>query len=530
MARLDRRSLLGGFAAGGALAMAGGLRAQVAAAPPLDEAKIGALAKAFLDRFEVPGAAVAVVRPGVPAFTRGYGVRTLGKSALVDEHTLFGIASNSKAFTTASLAILVDEKKLAWDDPVIKYLPEFQMYDPAVTQMMTVRDLLVHRSGLGLGAGDLMMFPATDHSLADILRGLRYLKPESGFRAAYAYDNNMYLVAGMVLSRITGLSWEAFVTQRLLKPLGMNETVAGFSALKGDNIAGRHARLGPPVRGLGPMKVIQAQEQDKIDAAGGLNTSAHDVTAWFKVQLAQGKLPDGTVLWSEDQAREMWTPQTLTGNGPGPDAGHPTRSVLTAYALGWSVGQVRNQRILYHSGGLMGQVTQHVLLPELGCGIAVYTNEEAGYASSGLRNALIDMLVQATEFDWVATTAARVEARQADTVKATATGGFVKPEGGLSLPLAAYAGRYRDPWYGDIVVAVKGEGLSIDFTRTPEFKGTLEPWGKDAFRTHFTGDDIEDAVVTFSVADGKATRVTMKALSPLADFSFDFQDLDFSPV
>lgn len=496
--------------------------------------EIDALVEAFRAKFEVPGIAVSIVRPGLPPLTKGYGLRVMGQGGAVDDHTLFAIASNSKAFTSALLAQLVDAGKLTWDDPVIKHLPEFQLYDADVTRMMTVRDLLIHNSGLPLGAGDLMSFPTTSHTLEDILHGLRYLKPETAFRTTYAYDNNLYLVAGIIISRLTGQSWEAAVTDRILKPLGMNETVAGFSALhdgnRGGNLAGRHARLGPPVRGLGSLKVVHPVDQDKIDAAGGLNASAHDAAAWLSVQLARGRLPNGERLWSEAQAREMWTPRTIVGSGPGPDDKSPTRSVLGAYALGWFVGQYRNQRLLSHAGGLLGQVTQHAILPELGYGVAVYSNTEDGYVSTGLRNALLDRLVGVSETDWLALTTTRRDTQFAEALKDSQGGAPQKPDGAPSLPLAAYAGRYRDPWYGDILVTQEKGGLAITFTRTPAFKGPLEVWGKDAFRTHFAGDDIEDAVVSFTVADGKVTDVTMKALSPLADFSFDFQHLAFMPV
>ncbi|WP_404713997.1 serine hydrolase [Sphingomonas sp. MMS24-J13] len=522
----SRRGFLG-VGAGGAILAAWPAWAQ---ATDFDEAAIDAIVQPFLAQFGVPGLAVAIVRPGKPDFAKGYGVRTLGRPGAVDAHTLFGIASNSKAFTAAALAMLVDEGKIGWDEPVIRYLPEFKMYDPAVTQMMTVRDLLVHRSGLGLGAGDLMQFPETKHSLSDILHGLQYLKPARGFRAGYAYDNILYLVAGMLITKISGLSWQDFVSARLLRPLGMDESVSTRSLIRTANVAGRHARLGPPLRGMGPVRVVQPDEQDKIAAAGGINASAHDITRWFHAQLAQGKLSDGKRLWSAVQAKEMWTPQTITGNSDGPTADQPQRPVLQAYALGWFVQDYRGHRLISHSGGLVGQVTQQALLPDLGCGLAVYTNTEDGAASVGLRNALLDRLVAAPPFDWVGWTQTRIAKSEKEAMETTG-GGAPKPVlGGPSLPLDAYAGRYRNSWYGDIVVGRKAQGLTIDFTRTPAFRSRLEPWGQDMFRTRFADGVGEDAVVMFAVANGKVTGITMKPLSPLADFSFDFQDLVFVPT
>jgi CubicO group peptidase (beta-lactamase class C family) len=519
-----------GFLIGGLGGLALAARPAWSLAPALVEDELSSLTERFMAAFDAPGIAIAIVRPGQPDFTRGFGVRTMGRPGQVDQHTLFGIASNTKAFTAAALAILVDEGKIGWDEPVTRYIPEFRMADPVVTQMMTVRDLLVHRSGLALGAGDLMQFPHTDFTAADMLHGLEYLKLERGFRSGYAYDNILYIVAGILIERVSGQSWVDFVTVRLLRPLGMTETVATIARIRTDNVAGRHARLGPPVRGMGPMRVVAPDEDEKIAAAGGINTNAHDIPAWFRLQLNHGLLPNGQRLWSAVQADEMWKPQTIVHSGPGASAAKPDASVMQGYALGWFVQDYRGQRLVAHDGGLTGQVTRQALLPELGCAVAVYTNVEDGYTSLGLRNAILDRLVGAPPFDWLSAMQRRRDEVQAAALKETGGRAPTKPAGGPSLPLRAYAGRYRDPWYGDIVVALKDNGLTIDFTHTAVFKSKLEPWGPDTFRTAFAPEAGEDAVVKFAVAGGKVTGVTMKALSPLADFSFDFQHLNFVPV
>ena len=522
----DRR----GFMVGGLSGLALAARPAWGLSPALIEDEVSALVERFRAAFDTPGISVAIVRPDQPDFAQGYGVRTLGQPAKVDAHTLFGIASNSKAFTAAAIAMLVDAGKLGWDDPVTRYIPEFKMSDPAVTQMMTVRDLLVHRSGLALGAGDLMQFPHTDFTAADLLHGLQYLKLARGFRSGYAYDNILYIVAGILIQRVSGQSWVDFVTARLLQPLGMTESVATIGRIRTDDVAGRHARLGPPVRGMGPMRVVGPDEDEKIAAAGGINTSAHDIPAWFRVQMNHGLLPNGRRLWSAAQADEMWTPQTITESGPGPSADKPDASVMQGYALGWFIQDYRGQRLVAHDGGLIGQVTRQAMLPELGCAVAVYTNVEEGAPSLGIRNAILDRLVGAPAFDWLGAMQKRRDRNQAEALKEMGGGAPTKATGGPSLPLPAYAGRYRDPWYGDIVVALKDGGLTIDFTHTAVFKSKLEPWGPDTFRTRFPPDAGEDAVVVFRVANGKVAEVTMKPLSPLADFSFDFQHLDFVPV
>jgi CubicO group peptidase (beta-lactamase class C family) len=491
-----------------------------AAADPVD-----AIVTGFLREFEIPGVSVALIRPGQPVFTRGYGVRALGSRARVDEDTLFAIASNTKAMLGAAMAMLVDEGKLAWDEPVTRYLPEFKMSDPHATAMTTVRDLLVHRSGLALGAGDLMIFPESTHTARDVLNGLQYLPLARGFRTGYAYDNILYLVAGLLIERVTGQKWDEVLTARVLRPLGMPNAVANRPLVRTANVAGRHARLGPPLRGFGPMERIQADESPVFGPAAGVHAGARDIVPWLQAQLGKGALPNGRRVWSEAQTREMWAPQVITASGPGATPELPTRSVLTGYGLGWFVQDYRGRRLLHHSGGLSGQVTYTGFFPESGHAFAVFTNTEDAPVG-GLRNAVVDHLIGAPAYDWVASTRTRID-RQRNEALTSAGGDFNRaPPGGPSLPLAAYAGRYRDPWYGDIVVTQRGGGLHVDFTRTPVFKSALEPFGPDTYRTRWARGAGEDAVITFVVENGAVTRLRLKALSPFADFSYDFHDLN----
>ena len=487
---------------------------------PLDS-----IVQRFLTEFGIPGVGIALIRRGEPVFTRGYGIRTLGRPQRVDSDTLFAIASNSKSFVAASIAMLVEEGKLAWDQPVVRYMPDFQMSDPQATQMMTVRDLLVHRSGLALGAGDLMQFPQSDHTRAEIFRALRHLPLARGFRSGYAYDNILYLVAGMLIERMSGQRYEDFVTTRLLRPLGMTNSVPNRPLVRSANVVGRHARLGPPLRGFGALERVEPDESTEMAAAGGVHASVRDIVPWLQTQLARGVAPSGTRLWSEAQANEMWTPQVITSVGPGPTPEVPSRSVLAGYALGWFVQEYRDRRLIHHSGGLSGQITYTGFFPDHGSAFAVFTNTEDP-AVGGLRNAVIDYLLDVPEFDWVTSTRTRLETQRTQAL--AAAGGDVNraPAGGPSLPLAAYAGRYRDPWYGDIVVSQRRGGLHIDFTRTPVFKSMLEPFGPDAFRTRFARGVGEDAVVTFVVENGAVPRMRLRALSPFADFSYDFHDLN----
>lgn len=528
---IDRRGALV-LGLGGTAGLALPAWAQGLAPAGLDTA-VDAIVANFMKAFETPGIAVAIVRKGHAAWLKGYGVRKMGEPDPVDAHTRFGIASNSKAFTGAALAMLVEEGKVGWDEPLVKYLPEFKMHDPAVTGMFTVRDLLVHRSGLPLGAGDLMYFPQSSADTAQVLRALQFLRPARGFRAGYDYDNILYIVAGVLIEKVSGLSWRDFIATRILQPLGMADAVTSRELLQTSNVAGRHARLGPPARGIGRMQVIQPDEGPLIDAAGGINASVADVAKWLQVQLELGALPGSRRLWTAESAAEMWKPQVIVSSSDGGTDTNPARPVMSGYALGWFVQDFRGRRLISHSGGLSGQVTQTAMIPSAGIGVVVLSNTEDS-VSGGIRNAILDHLLGAPAYDWVSSYVVRNKQAQESAAKGLAAGEAKPPEGKPSLPLPAYAGRYRDIWYGDIIVTVTGRGkaaaLHIEFVPTAAFKSMLEPWGTDTFRTRFPVGAGEDAVVSFAVADGRVGGVKMKALSPLADFSYDFHHLDFVPV
>ncbi len=493
--------------------------------------EIGDIARAFMREFEIPGMGIAIVRPNGTVLLEPLGVRTLGQEAPVDIHSQFAIASNSKAFLSACLAIEVDRGSLGWEDPVISHLPAFRMFDRAVTRMMTVRDLLVHRSGLPLGAGDLMLVRQGKFTARQVMSALSHFAPTSGFRTDYAYDNCLYIVAGLLLEQVTGLDWNDYVSRMIFAPLGMADAAANPSLVRSGNCVARHARLGPPVIGMGAVEQIIADESDVNGPAGGIHASIADIVPWLQVQLNKGRLPSGERLWSEAQANQMWQPQTIIASGSGPCAEAPQRAVIESYALGWGVTDYRGHRTLTHAGQLAGQTSRVVLLPEVGIGLAIFTNAGEADALSALRYALLDRLIGAEPFVWLSAARRTVDGLHAQ-VNAVIDndGGIPSPEGRLSLPLARYAGTYLDPWYGEIKVGLVDGKLSLSFVPTPAFTSPLEPFGDDAFRTRFSRGVGEDAVVRFAVADGVVTGVTMRALSPLADFSFDYHHLNFTPV
>lgn len=522
----SRRAMLGGFAAGAAALLARPSLAQdVSIAGEID-----ALAEAVMAAWpEQPGLAVAVVEDGATTLAKGYGVLRKSAAAPVSERSLFAIASNTKAYTAAALAILVDEGKLEWEAPVVRYMPDFAMSDPAVTAMLSVRDLLCHRSGLALGAGDLMMFPETTHTRAELVAGLKHLPIANGFRAGYAYDNVLYIVAGELIRTVTGQSWEDFVEARLLKPLGMADSAAVHARVPaGAEVAWPHARLGPPVRGMGP--VVEVGKHTNLDvaaAAGGIYASARDHAKWVAAQLSGGVAADGTRLWSEDSARQMWKPEVIVGAASqDPSETRPDRSFVNAYALGWYVENFRDRRLIWHSGGIDGFLTMTLLLPGLKKGLVVFQNAEEGGVARSMRNGGLDRLMGRSDFDWIGY-ARRVDAAIAEEMSGAVASTVEAPANAAapSLPLSAYAGVYRDPWYGTVTVSERAGGLHVTFDKTPAFDGPLEPFDGDRFRTRWKRPGIEDAFLEFKIEGGRVVSATSRAVSPAADFSYDFHDL-----
>ena len=500
------------------------------AAPPIDTDAY--VAKA-MEAFGAPGLSLAVVEDGRVVLAKGYGVRRLGASEVVDAHTSFPIGSETKAFTAAALAILVDRGKLSWEDRVVDRLPGFAMYDPYVTAHMTVRDLLTHRSGLGLGEGDLLVIPGTRRSRGDIVHALRYLKPSTGFRERFAYDNILYIVAGALVESVSGQTWEAFVSQNIFQPAGMADA-QGIYTPDATNTVALHVRTGEPIRGEGSESVLPAPVGffSGVGPAGGISASATDLARWMQVQLAKGALPGGVKLFSATQAAELWAPVVVVPSGefklPGPiSAMQPD---LQTYALGWFVESYHGHMVVEHSGAVFGALSMIYLLPEKGVGISVTINSEDSAARRAVMFHLLDAYLGLPSKDWIG----RLKTARAQSVKSAQAVLDASPAPPASakpaLPLTRYAGRYVDRWYGAMTVTADRNGAaSIAFDETPGMKGFLEPLGNNRFRTRWRDKNIENAYVDFAIHGGVVTGVTLSAISPLADFSFDYQDLHFAP-
>ena len=503
-------------------------------AQPMSSTEIDSVVERTLRAFDVPGIAVCVIKDGKIVHSKGYGVRSLDTKQPVDENTLFGIASNSKAFTTAALGMLADEGKLSWDDKVRKYIPEFKLFDPWVTEEFTIRDLLCHRSGMGLGAGDLMFFPdSSDFTIPDILHNLQFLKPVTSFRSTYAYDNNLYIVAGEVVARVSGMSWEDFIEKRIMGPLNMTHSAASYDRLHdSSDVIDGHA----PVEGK--VRVI-ARSRSKVDhAAGGIYSCISDLSKWVLLHLDGGKYgPDSARLFSDAVFRERWAPQTiLRVNGPGTYNTH-----FAGYALGFVVNDVHGYKQVSHTGGLEGMVTQITMIPELQLGIIVLTNQQEGLAFQAITNEIKDRYFGITGTDRVTEYAGFRKEQLADAQHITDSiwkevAAFQTPptmgRRGAVAPkkdLTPFLGTFRDPWFGEIVISVKNGKPWFDSKRSPKLTGEMLPYKGNSFVVKWKDRSMDaDAYVIFSLDErGLASGIKMKPISPLTDFSYDFQDLDF---
>ena len=487
--------------------------------------------KRVMETFTVPGLSVAIVKDGKVVLAKGYGVRRMGDPAPVDEQTRFGIASNTKLFTATALALLVEEGKIEWDKPVITYLPSFAMSDPYVTRELTVRDLLVHRSGLGLGAGDLLWWPPSTYNRKEIARRIRYIPLATSFRSSYAYDNVLYLVAGELIEAVSGQSWENFVRSRILRKVGMSDSdVRHSGASEHANVAGTHAEVNDTVRPVAPFA------SDNTNPAGGIMAGAADMAKWMIVQLDSGKVADGSRLFSPASAKQLWREVTPTPIGD-PPKGFPQlahlRATMGGYALGLGVRDYRGYILRQHTGGLPGYLSKVGMIPDLRLGVAVLTNQESGAAFDAIAYRVLDHYIGAKSPDYPAlfqqlVTKNRGRMRETEGKAAASRDSAARP----SLPLAKYAGLYRDPWYGDVRISEERGGLAIRFTRTASLVGDLVHWQHDTFLVRWRDRELRaDAYASFWLnADGSVHQLRLVPASESVDFSFDFQDLVLKPV
>jgi len=468
------------------------------------------------------GIAVVVVKDGEIIHEKGYGVTSIKTKDKVDEHTRFGIASNSKAFTATALAMLVDEGKLKWDDKVIDHLPEFKTYDPYVTKEFTITDLLSHRSGLGLGAGDLMWFPdGNDYTMDEILSNFQFQTPVSDFRLKYDYNNLMFIVAGEIVARTSGMSWSDFIETKIMKPLAMDESAGKQQRLKDqNNVAIPHSLIEGKLIPLPHMNITRGE------AAAGIYASVHDLGAWMIMNLNDGMNGTDTLI-SKANHDMMWKPHMNIRFSTIP-GGH-YRSQFSAYGLGWSVDDFDGYTIIGHGGGLPGMLSKTRMIPELGLGVVVLTNAApGGYSYEMISRSIIDSYLDVNNVDWVSLASNILDASQdeEDSVM-TATWNIVKKADVKNVDIDAFVGTYHDKWYGEVEISKKGKGLYIHSVRSPKLSGDLLFYEENTFVAKWEYTEMEcNAFAKFEMDEvGHVTSFTMEGISPNIDFSFDFQDL-----
>jgi len=483
-----------------------------------------------MDTFQVPGIAVAIVKNNEVVLSKGFGIVEYGKNKKVNADTLFGIASNTKAMTTALIAGLVDEGKLSWTTKVIDIIPEFQMPDAYVTREFTVLDLLSHNSGLGLGAGDLMIWPETTLTTADIIKGLKYLPQTSSFRSEFAYDNLMYVIAGEIITKLTGKTWETYIQEKIFSPLGMKNTRAKYSLIPSSNK--NFARAHVPLEGK--LNVVGGNFLEKFSSAGAVASSVNDMSLWLKAQLNKGlyaKANDSEErIFSDKQSWKMWQLNTILPVSDNAQKNNKTH--FAGYGLGWFLNDYQGVKLVHHSGGILGMVSKVVLVPETDLAMVILTNQQSGYAFNAIYHQILNIYLGLEPKDWVDFYQERRTDRLTKEKQRLADkAGKVAKNSKPSLALADYAQTYVDNWYGEIVIKEQSNKLVMQFGNTPELIGTLEHYQHNTFIVRWHDRTLEaDAFVNFNLsADGSINNASMKAVSNLTDFSFDFHDLTLVP-
>ena len=460
------------------------------------EKEIDRFVEKAMQIWNIPGLALAIVMDNQTLIAKGYGVREMDKPETADEHTLFAIGSNTKAFTATAMGLLVQDGKVAWDDPVTKYLPGFKMYDPHTTELLTIRDLLCHRAGLGTWAGDMLLM--SKYSTEEIVRRIRHIPPEYGFRAGYGYCNLLFITAGYVIETVSGLSWDDFIRQRIFEPLGMTDSVTN-ARLFGDrtNIARPHEDV------KGKLQLVTQMEEAHVGAAGTICASAADIAQWLRMQLAEGCL-DGEQIVDPGIIAETRTPHTNIRLTPQERKLFPSRH-FSAYGLGWFLSDTNGRFIVRHTGGVDGMLSSVVMIPEEKIGIAVFTNKLPNSAYAGIPHFITEKLLGVPAQDWVKTyldvgddEETVVKAARSQAEKNSARAKDTQP----SLALESYAGAYENALLGGATIGLEGSGFHIQLHVNESLSGTLAHWHYDSFVCKWDNPVLGESLIPF-ITDGQ---------------------------
>lgn len=469
--------------------------------------------------WEVPGMAVAIVKDGQLVFSKGYGTRNVATGEPVDGNTLFAIASNTKAYTAAALAILVDEGKLSWGDKVHEYLPWFELYDPYVTQNMTITDLLTHRSGLKTFSGDLIWW-GTHYDREEVVRRARHCEPVYGFRERYGYNNIMYIAAGLVIEEVTGMSWEEFIRERFLEPLGMDRTVTSTRDLGGMvNVSAPHNDVD------GEQVPIEWQNWDNVAPAGALISSVDDAVRWLIFQMDKGVTREGDTLIKAERFREMWSVVTPQGISAWSEGMFPS-NYFKGYGLGWSIQDYLGHKVIGHGGGYDGFITNTTFVPGENIGFAIFTNKNTSLYYPLLYKILDVMLENPEEKDWSREFLTLIERREEYEKKQREKAEEERAKDSEpTLPVVKYLGTYSSEMYGDAKVYLDNGEMMVNLVPTDKAIGTLRHWQYNTWEIELKQiTSLPRGLVNFLINE-KGEVYEMQIDIPNPDF--DFTELKF---
>ena len=457
------------------------------------------VAKAVRD-WDAPGLSIAVVKNDTVVFAKGYGVRKLGESAPVDEHTLFAIGSSSKAFTTTAIGILVDEGKIKWDDRVERYLPQFQLSDAYVAHELTIRDLFCHRGALARAdyIWDITLFVRDE-----VLRRARYLPQVDKFRYIYGYNNIMFIAGGQIIPALTGKTWDTFLRERIFDPLGMKDTnTSTIDFRPGGDVANPHSWTN------GKTEAIPWRNIDNAGPAGSINSSAAEMAQWLKLQLNDGTY-DGKRLVSAAALTETHEPQmVITREVLREDLSiykgfWPSDTHFMLYGLGWFLEDYRGRKVIWHGGAIDGMNALVAMIPEEKLGVVALVNlNRDGYNQilPALMWRVFDAYLGAPPRDWSSEFLQRVRPAEEKAYAARKEVEKQIPGTKPSLALSQYAGHYVNCALGDAHIVEDGRALTW---QGAPFAGPLKHWHYDTFQVTWTdvraGSAPQKSLVTFQL-------------------------------
>ena len=478
-------------------------------------------------RYKLPGIAVGVIENSKVVYVRTAGETTAGSGQKIDQQTLFKIASNSKAMTTALLGRLVDQGKLHWDDPVTKYLPQFRMNDPWVTANMRVADLLTHSSGLPEGGGDLMLWPEPNHfTRDDIIHGLGFIKPGYSFRAKYQYDNLLYVVAGEVAAAAGGASYETLMHREVFKPLGLDRCQVG--EWQRDAVG----NVAEPHRIDNGRNVVMHEDDVLIPAitsaaAGGIRCDLTDMLSWARNWL--DPTPAQLAWLSPTQRQMLQSPHMLIPLSAQRRAWD--RSHVMAYGYGWRMVDVDGEWTVWHTGTLNGMFSMLALLPDRKSGFVFMINGEADNARTVLGEVLTKHFTAPDEHRDVTWYADALEHASKQSATTSAQPDTTAQQPVNPAELAAWTGNYRDPWLGDVSICPRNGNVHFASVKSPRLAGTVMRLGT-RYLVHWDDPAVDmDAWLDFHVSSNdQPITLRMAKLDPKGDFSSDFEDLHLQRV